>query len=303
MGGPVCVGPGLDDGRGLGRYVGDVLLHALHGHDVRLGVRGHAHHPVQRLRDAQRVGDAQPAQPGRHPAAPHHAEAGGEGDDAGAHELQAHGQPSVGADVHEVGLQVAVQLGLVLPHKVPLAAEGADDGGALERLPEVAEHGAARDRVQPLQLAAGGHVVLLGGVIEGRGGHHGQEEVGRHVADHRHCAEYPHQCAQVAVDGGHEDLVDGVGVLGEAVQHAAERRGVVEGHWCPQQRRQHGLVEVARGVEAGEREAHEAEEGGQRRGERQGGVHAQAQGGRDAVVVGPVRQPRVPAHLGALVEQ
>lgn len=75
-----------------------VLLHALGGHDVGLELGRHAHQPVERLRDGERVRDGEADQAGRQRVAAQHGEQRRAEDDEVAHRLQADGQPTVRND-------------------------------------------------------------------------------------------------------------------------------------------------------------------------------------------------------------
>ena len=126
------------------------------------------------------------------------------------------------------------------------AVEGADRGGAGERLGEGSEDGRAREAVEPLDLARGREEE---GAKPTEVDHERQQQHGDPWRDGKAEAERGKhdEAAHEHVEGrGGQQRVAELDVLGEAVEDAAERVGVEEEHRRAQQPQQRGLVDVAR---------------------------------------------------------
>eukprot|EP00968_Pinguiococcus_pyrenoidosus_P002885 scaffold167_cov244-Pinguiococcus_pyrenoidosus.AAC.2 len=163
-----------------------VLLHSLDGHDVRLAITRHAHHPVETLRHLQGIADRQSGDT-RVDAAPRdHGEKRREGHNAGPDELEAHRQPAIRGHVEVVRLQVCVQLDVLVLDEPVLRAEGSDGAHSLQHLAECTENRRPRDGVQPLQLARRRDVVVLRVPVERPEGQQTEEEEGRRERDDHH---------------------------------------------------------------------------------------------------------------------
>lgn len=110
------------------------------------------------------------------------------------------------------------------------AAAGPDGAQARQRLGEVRVDGRQREAGQALELAGRVAVEGLRAVVEDGQRQQQQQHPGEAVADdHQHPQQVEGRGQQDVEHEGHA-VVHRVQVRGEAVEHAAHRRGVEEGH-------------------------------------------------------------------------
>ena len=163
-----------------------VLVDALHGRDVRLEFGAHAHEPVERLRDVQRVADGEASEAGTNCIAREHGKQGGKDGHQIADELKAQRQPSVGHIVGKVEEEALVDVGAHRANEALLDAVRANAARARERLAEVREYGRLAGRLHALELSHGGDKVALRYNVNDEQRHERDDEQRRRVADHQH---------------------------------------------------------------------------------------------------------------------
>mmetsp|Transcript_13127 Transcript_13127/g.32714 ORF Transcript_13127/g.32714 Transcript_13127/m.32714 type:complete len:212 (-) Transcript_13127:2389-3024(-) len=164
-----------------------------------------------------------------------------------SHRFYAHAQPAVQAgkgEARAVGVRELINRAV---DELSLKAKCADRAESCDRLAKVVEDGAARNRIESLDLTAARNVRILHNpvpICDGSDGHN------RRWRDNHYDSDLKHGCGdakQISLHARWQREVNALGVLREAVDQASRRLRVKELHREVKDRCQQVVVQHRRG--------------------------------------------------------